>query len=157
MFYYRPHTEYDGKVMSCVSVLRGPPCPEWGGGLSRVGGPPSRVSRSGGPPGQGPGLGPPRSRSRGAPRSRSRGPPRSRSGGPPGQGPGLGPPGQGQGPGAPQVKVQVKVWGAQVKVQGPPRSRSGGPPAVKVQVKVGMRGRYASCGHAGGLSCFCIF
>ena len=74
---------------------------------------------------------------------------------------------QGQGLGGPQVKVQVKVQGAprsrsgsrsgvgpqvQVKVQGPPpRSRSA-PPQVKVQKGRGC-GRYASCGHAGGLSC----
>ena len=98
---YRPHTEYDGKVMFllCVSVHSPPP-------------PLVKVQIKG--PGQGLGQG---------------------LGGHPGQGPGPGGPGQGLG--APKVKVQPPP---QVKV----------PPLVKVQ-KCGERGRYASCGHAGGL------
>ena len=129
------------------------------------GGPPSRSrsrSRSRGPPGQGPGQGPggplvkvlgapwsrSRSRSRGVPpwsrsRSRSGGPsPRSRSGGPPPRSR------------SPLVKVppQVKVWGGPPgQGPGPPGQGPGGPP-VKVQ-KCEEHGRYASCGHAGGLSC----
>ena len=106
-FFYRPHAEYDGKVMFllCVSVPL----------VKVLGGPPPR-SRSGGPPGQG--LGAPQVKVQ----VKVWGAPRSRSGGPPGQG--LGAP-QVKVLGGPQVKVQVQVWG-------PPWSRSRGPP-VQVQ------------------------
>ena len=127
-----------GAPLSRVSRSRGPRSRS----ISRSRRPPVKVQvKVWGPPGQGPGqgLGPPRSRSRGPLRSRSVGPPRSRSGGPqvkvqgvpPGQGPGGAPPGQGpgQGLGAPQVNVQ--------KGRG--------------------YGQYASCGQAGGLSCFSAY
>ena len=129
--------------------VRGPPCPEWQGlgtPLSRVGGPLSRVggplSRVGGPLSR---VGGPSVQSRGAPCQRCQG-----LGGPPVQS--GGPPCPGcQGLGGLQV---------QVKVRGSPRSRSrsGVPPGQGQGLSQGPkrrgRGWYASCGHAGGLSCF---
>ena len=114
----------------CVSVHRGLP-PGQGPGAPRLSS--GWVAPFGQGPGQG--LGPP-----------SQGP---------GQGPGQGlgsmvkvqPPDQGlgQGPGGPPGQGPGQGLG------GPPGQGSGGPP-VKVQ-NGRERGWYASCGHAGGLSC----
>ena len=107
-----------------------------------------QVKVQGGPLlGQGPSLGPPSSQGPGSPL--------------PGQGPGLGegvPPGQGPGLGGPWSRFRSRSGGAPRPGQGlgGPRSKSesrSGPPPVKVQ-KCEERRRYASCGHAGGLSCF---
>ena len=114
---YRPHTEYDGKVMFllCVSVHRAPLVKVW----VKVQGPPRSRSRSGAP--QVKVGGPPVKV-----QVKVWGPPWSRSGGP-------------------LVKVQVKILGwphqvkVQVKVRGAPQVKVCPPPPVKVQDKVRVR------------------
>ena len=123
---YRPHTEYDGKVMFSVCLSTGPP--PTGGGAPGV--PPELA-----PPGYPPELGghpwgypPTGGRPRGYPPN---------WGGVPGVPPrtGGGTPG-----GTPPNKKWTKKWTNILETFGG-----------------GGRGRYASCGHAGGLSWLFIF
>ena len=184
---YRPHTEYDGKVMFSVCLSTGGGSPPTGGGAPGVppqlGGAPPVVppQLGGGAPGGTPPTGgggapggtpPPQLGGGGAPGGT---PPPTGEGVPPGVPPQLG---QGAPPGVPPPN-----WGAPPGVPPPFQQKNGQKNGQKKDkvigqkmdkildtkldkhfghkigqtfwklLEVGGRGRYASCGHAGGLSC----
>ena len=170
-YHYRPHTEYDGKEMFSVCLFTGEPpqlggCPRgtppnWGGG-----GAPPGVPTGGAPPGVPPNRGHPGGyppnwggHPRGYPLNWG-GTPNSNSqpphwGGAPGGTPQLGGRPRGTPPPNLDKNVGLKLGQKMDKVLDKKWTKFWTKNWTNILETFGGggRGRYASCGHAGGLSC----